>query len=231
MRISGFHSFHMNNLSRLTSRGLPGPAPRPRDLLLAQKVPWISKRAPQAACARFFDGVRPNSRPSTSHGPDQTGSDPLAVEKSCSKRLMGPRYVKRITNKEITALAFFWIFDFDFQTRKPIWFLTFWREGAMCLEGTCLARPFEKGLGCRGLWTRQRPVAPSDGQLRTPHEGRRQKGKNQASGRRFFWALFFGRAKKSATGPGRSAWSGGIGGMNPPDIAGVRGRSPRELNK
>ena len=52
----------------------------------------------------------------------------------------------------------------------------------------------------------------SDGQLRSPHKGRRQKDKNQALGRRFFWALFFGRAKKSATGPGRSAWPGCGGG-------------------
>jgi len=53
-----------------------------------------------AACARFFDGGCPNSRPLKAYGPDracriargrrharQTGAAPRAVKKSCSKRL------------------------------------------------------------------------------------------------------------------------------------------------
>jgi len=49
------------------------PAPGQETFLLVQKSPGPLKDTP-SGCARFFDGGRPNSRPSTSHGPDRTGS-------------------------------------------------------------------------------------------------------------------------------------------------------------
>ena len=100
--------------------------------------------------------------------------------------------VKRIKLKN-SASVLFGVFDFDFQPREPVWFLTFWREG--------------------------RPVVPPDGPLRGALEGRRQKDKNQALGRRFLLVTFLLAAptrhfclapsdeqKKSHPGPGRSAW-------------------------
>ena len=56
----------------------------------------------------------------------------------------------------------------------------------------------------------------SDGQLRTPHKGRRQKGKNQAFGASFSFRPFsLGRAREKGLGSRAKRLVRGLGGMNP----------------
>ena len=73
--------------------GLPGPHPGYFSLDAQRKV--SKRKSPPTASARFFEGARTNSRPSKSHGPDQTGPGPRSSKKRAQNASRGAQIQKR----------------------------------------------------------------------------------------------------------------------------------------